>query len=153
MTSENWIMISPALVLIVIAIVLIPFVNRANAKFSRMAHDVRQAKSRPEKDTSFAHNLSKLEAQTNRLTGAIEALSRKFEEAGAKDTATRPFKRRFAKNKDVASRSLDLTDHLFSATTSPAASLAELESLLDSQRDKPAVFVKPIIPNFGKESN
>lgn len=119
MTAENWIMISPALVLIAIAIALIPFVNHANAKFSKMANEKSQMASEKHKEQSrsedfavFASELPKLKVQTERLTVAIETLNRKIEGHDVDETGIEAVRRKFMKMKGSGKPSIDLADQL-----------------------------------------
>lgn len=96
MTTDNWLMIAPMLLILAIAIALIPFINRASVKFSKMAYESRQKQSlhsevgvsaeSSQKQSShseaglIAGKVSELESQTQRLTRAIESLSAKLDD-------------------------------------------------------------------------
>lgn len=51
MTTQNWVMISPALFLIAIAILLIPILNLQSKKFRKLADEMRRNRKKSKSDS------------------------------------------------------------------------------------------------------
>ncbi|UYV17620.1 hypothetical protein K1Y77_08860 [Halomonas qaidamensis] len=75
MTLQNWLMISPALLILAIAVGLIPFIIKAGEKYSRLASELGESRSQSTDREKPAVNHVDLDRNTRRLAEAIEELS------------------------------------------------------------------------------